>query len=342
MRTVGFTIVLLGLAVAGWLLFGPAPTKTAALTPVSEAAPPAAQQPAEAPPDARPEADETQTAGKAAEPGVTVAPTSSSRPSPRASAHQEPQVVVPENLELKGFGDAGRAMAFADYADVVADEDAITGESAFLAYEYVRSCIGAPVTEQAFETRLEQYTTAFERRGRPLDRRYERIMDRTQQLYLRCEGLGDDDLVQLAAEWLQLSADLDYLPAQVSFYRELPTLLNEERGRLFKEPVYLEIHREKSADYLERALRTGHPQAFRAMAQALEDGVIYQKDRLAALAYMMAADLAAAGKVADIQSFIGTLEVGTTAADRSLARGWARTLCRQHCRWRNEDVIPRR
>ncbi len=333
MKKLALPLTLLVAAAAAWM----------ALTPASQNLPeptPGAQEPAspglaESAPEEGPEnptVPQATSAQQSTQP-ITV------EPAGRPSRGQPAKVVPPENPALK-TPDIGPIMNFDRYADVIADADSVSGQDAFVAYEYVRSCIGAPVTEQDYETRLEQYTTAFERRGRSLGRRYDRVMERTEQLYLRCEGLGEGDLIQLAAEWLQLAADLDYLPAQVRFYLLLPQLLNEERSRVFKEPVYLEIHREKSADYLERAIRTGHPEAFTAMAGALQDGVIYQQDSMAAVAYMGAAALARGEDVDEAVRESG-VALDLTVADRALARSWARTLCRQYCQWQDEaEPIP--
>ncbi len=227
-----------------------------------------------------------------------------------------------------------------DYLAATANPDAIDAATAFAAYEFARSCVGEPRSDEQFEFRLEQFSQFAEnRRRRVSSERLDRAMDRLQDDFLRCEEFADEDLVKTASDWLMLAADLDYLPALVRFYQELPGLLRETQARVFREPHYLDLHRAKSLEYLDRAMLTGHPRAFLAMGIALTDGVIFEEDLLAAHAYLTAASLAAGGRDPQIEEMLE--RSGQSLVDSSLviAERWGRNLCWDYCQLSEDEYV---
>ncbi|MEM9531592.1 MAG: hypothetical protein AAGA23_11790 [Pseudomonadota bacterium] len=251
----------------------------------------------------------------------------------------EERVVTEPDLPLSQT-QAAAEWSHDDYAAATASVDQIDGETAFAAYEFARSCVGEPRSDQQFEFRLEQYNQYFDdNRRRVSENRLNRAMDRLTNEFVRCEPFADDDLVRTAADWLMLSADLDYLPAQVRFYNELPALLRETQARVFAEPFYLDLHREKSIDYLDRALLTGHPRAFLAMGIAIMDAVIFEADTQGALAYLEAADLAAHGLDPQIGELKARLTQELTPAEQLDAALWGADLCRRYCRLQDPDSV---
>lgn len=228
-----------------------------------------------------------------------------------------------------------------DYQSASANSQTIDGATAFAAYEFARSCIGQPRSDQQFEFRLEQYSQYSQDNPRRISSdRLDRAMDGLQEDFLRCEPFAETDLVDAASSWLMLSADLDYLPAQVRFYQELPALLRQTQSRVFREPHYLDLHREKSTEYLNRALLTGHPRAFLAMAIALSDGVIFNQDLIASHAYLLAANLAAAGRDLQIGEMLDRSQTQLSPGDLRLAEGWGTNLCWDYCQLGEAVPLP--
>ncbi|MEM7705606.1 MAG: hypothetical protein AAF358_08650 [Pseudomonadota bacterium] len=240
--------------------------------------------------------------------------------------------IVPESDLALNETKLAESWRMEDYLTATANPDTIDAATAFAAYEFARSCVGEPRSDEQFEFRLEQFSQYAENRPRRVSsQRLDRAMDRLQDDFLRCEDFADEDLVKTASDWLMLAADLDYLPALVRFYQELPGLLRETQARVFREPHYLDLHRAKSLEYLDRALLTGHPRAFLATAIALNDGVIFEEDELAAHAYLTAASLAAGGRDPQIEEMLE--RSGLTLGDSALitAERWGRNLCWEYC-----------
>lgn len=247
------------------------------------------------------------------------------------------RILVPDAAAVRP-PNAARNWEFSDYQQKTANPDAIDGETAWEAFNFARSCVGEPRTEQQFEFHLEQASEVYEaNRRRMSEERFNQYVDRVQNSFLRCQEFANADVVAVAAEWLQLAADLDYLPAQIGFYQRLPRLLRETQGRVFREPHYLDMHRVKSVEYLNRALESGHHLAFSEMARALEDGVVFQPDPVAALAYLITADAIAGGNDMSILDRKTTLEDQLSLGDVRIAEQWARGLCLRYC-----QLIPER
>ena len=116
----------------------------------------------------------------------------------------------------------------------------------------------------------------------------------------------------------------------------MPSWLRRAPGRLYREPHYLDLHREKSIEYFGQSLASGHPQAFLAYAQAILDDVLFEPDLTAAYAHLYAGDLAGGGAEPAIRERLDQLEPRMTAGDLREARQWGRQLCRDWCK-RGQD-----
>ncbi len=250
---------------------------------------------------------------------------------PDAAVSLVEQIIMEPDLALTQTT-LGQTWTVDDYLKATENADAVDGATAFAAYEFARSCIGEPRSDDQFEFKLEQYNQWVQDNPRRVSaERLDRAMDRLQEDFLRCEPFADTDLVDTASGWLMLAADLGYLPAQVRFYQELPALLRETQSRVFREPQYLDLHRSKSVEYLNQALMSGHPRSFLAMAIALTDGVVFDEDAIAAHAYLIAADLAAAGRDTQITEMLAQSVAQLSPGDLSVALSWGRNLCWDYC-----------
>jgi hypothetical protein len=206
----------------------------------------------------------------------------------------------------------------------------IEGEAAYQAYLYVKSCIGSQTTAASYNEQLVQLQVLFDRnRERVSAGELEARLNELEQGFIRCEGLGEKPL-RAAVEWLQLAADLAYLPAQIGFYRELPELLRQDRWAVFRKPDFLDLYQLRTPEYLVAALKSGHPDAFRHFAVAIIDGIVFEPDSVLALAYYHAADLAGGSGQASLRDADPVSGLG--ARELREARLIGENLCSQYCR----------
>jgi hypothetical protein len=263
-------------------------------------------------------------------------------PSVSSGEHPTPPAVIKSPVavaERVGFADLqseqrrlANAIAdwrFEDYRRY-SSKAHLVGEAAYQAYLYVKSCIGSETTATGYNDRLGQLQILYNRnRERVSARELETRLNRLEQGFERCDGLGENPL-GAAVEWLQLAADLSYLPAQIGFYRQLPELLRQDRWAVFRRPDYLELYHQRTPDYLSSALESGHPDAFRHYGTAIIEGIVFEPDSVLALAYHHAADLAQGDgqrslREADPVSGLGAMELRE-------ARLIGEELCERYCR----------
>ena len=241
--------------------------------------------------------------------------------------------IVSVKNSLRQTRQSAQEMDFSSYHQQIIESDSISGELALTAYYFTKSCIGQPRTIDAMDLRLEQTENFYQQQvSENSAAAYESQLSRLESEFDRCAGLDDYDLVATAVDWLQIAADVGYLPAQVAFYTELPDLLRKTRDRLFREPGYIDLHREKSIEYLQLAVNTGHRDAYAQMATAILDGVLYEADPMMALAYLYAANRGGTS-TATASERQTQIELELTASDVLLSQRRADEICRQYgCR----------
>jgi len=227
--------------------------------------------------------------------------------------------------------EAASTLDFNNYHDQITNAEAINGELAMQAYFYVKSCIGKPRTLESMDLRLQQRENFYQQQlagHSPED--YENQLWQLEFDFNHCVGLDDIDLVRTSLDWLQIAADQSYLPAQISFYTELPDVLRRTADRLFREPEYIDMHRVKSIEYLEQALSTGHPDAYTQMATAIMDGVLYQSSPEMALAYHYAAQRSATQINIVADSSRTQIEADLSFSEIQYSRFLANDICHEY------------
>jgi TPR repeat protein len=217
---------------------------------------------------------------------------------------------------------------FSDYQRA-SGKDRITGEAAYQTYLYVKSCVGNMTTAAQYERQLSRVQVLYARnRERVSEGQLSHHLGELEAGFQRCEGLGEQVLTA-AVEWLQLAADLGYLPAQLRFYRELPELLAQERWAVFRQPEFLDLYQQRGADYLDSALQSGHPEAFRHYAAAIAEGILFEPDPVLSVAFHHAADLAENKGPASLQAADPVSGLG--ARQLRDARQIGEDLCSRYC-----------
>ena len=285
----------------------PTPTKTPVITPI---------RPSSKGNDAPPK---DTTSKQLEQPTVIDAPVSNAVQASFANLEAE-------NRRLNG---AVADWRFDDYR-AHANKAGVSGEAAYQAYLYVKSCVGSETSVASYDAELVQLEVVYDRNRRWVSaRELEARLNQLEHGFERCEGLGEDPL-NAAVEWLQLAADLSYLPAQIGFYRELPELLRKDRWAVFRRPDFLDLYHQRTPDYMNSALSSGHPEAFRHYASAIAQGIVFETDPVLSLAYEHAAELAQGNgqywlPAADPESGLGLEELRE-------ARQIGEALCEEYCR----------
>ncbi len=224
-----------------------------------------------------------------------------------------------------------------DFDDKAANKAALTGREAYEVYVYLRSCLGQP---ESLED-VEQQIDAIERRlqriqpgdsNRLEDALLSRI-DRLDQGLQRCEGVGTDGTgVALMHDWLSLAADLGFAQAQIAYHMSARWILSMQPNDLFRHPDLVMRYRDRATQYLTSALRSGHPDAILAMAHAIDDDIVFERDPADVYAWAYAAQLAEAGIDGESQRYIerATRELDDREIREARERG--RALCDRYCR----------
>jgi len=265
---------------------------------------------AEASPDAASRGDVGSVEGEG-----TAAP--AERPQPAAVPSPSPLATVSEitHRVANWTGD--------DY--LAATGAAIDGETAYAAFRYALSCVDGITSEDELMLRREQYGRYMESQGQVSEERIERLQRHLENSYAHCGGIGDD-VVGLAADWLLLAVDLDYLPALVSFHEDLPALLARRNHGAFRRPDLVALYAERAGTILERALASSHADAFRAHAIALRRGLAVDGDLARAHAMALTAEAIEAGGSLSLRA-----DPSLSAADNDRAHLLAEAMCRRYC-----------
>ena len=175
--------------------------------------------------------------------------------------------------------------------------------------------------------RRAQFNNYFDQnRERLSEKRLNRALDQLESSLAHCQGMGEE-VLDVAMDWLQLAAELDYLPALIKFPEDVPQLLNEDAWTVFRRPDLLEIYRLRAPEFLDRALASGHPDAFRAYAKALRDGLALDPDPVLAQAMDLTAILAEGNALP-----IGTSNPALTREENADALDRSTLLCERYCR----------
>ncbi len=172
----------------------------------------------------------------------------------------------------------------------------VDADLAYRLYMYYGNCSVMPRTQAQIDSRLNQLAERAEHASaRSLDR-IERNADRMINSYEFCAAIPAEVDPRLEAiHWMARAVQLGHEIAQVQYYEKaMGFLLRTDRMSETPPLVMLQsgIISEFKANArmaLDMAMQKGHPEAYLAMAEAMLDGVIYQRDPVMAMAYLRAA-----------------------------------------------------
>lgn len=326
-RSLAALVVVAGVAALAWDWIQP----TASVPPLP--AGPVSPDPATTPPSAATASASSVPApaatGSTPQPGVgpgsktgprPASPSPEPDPPPEFSGIEDPRAVA-DRLRQRV-----RNWTFEDYQALAANPQAVSGEAAYTAYQFARNCAGGITSEDQLLLRREQYLNYYQaNRSRIGQEQLNRALEQLESSLVHCQGMGDE-VLDAAMDWLLLSAELDYLPAMISFHQEIPQLLNNGRHTPFRRPDLVETYRQRAQGLLDRALLSGHPDAFSAYAHALRQGLAVDADPVRALAMDLVAQAISDGGLPDAVS-----DSELTAAENHLARMMAEDLCHRYC-----------
>lgn len=180
-------------------------------------------------------------------------------------------------------------------------DPAVDAELAYQLYMYFGNCSIAPRSEQHVDQRLSHITNrAASATGEMLDR-LENSANRLLDFYELCLLIPPEvDARMEAVTWMSEAVRLGHEIAQVQFYEKaMGFILRPDRWSgtpplVMLHPGLIEEYKATARYALKQGLENGHPEAFLAMADAVDDGIIYPKDRVLAFAYLRLAEMQAA------------------------------------------------
>lgn len=180
-------------------------------------------------------------------------------------------------------------------------DPAVDAELAYQLYMYFGNCSIAPRSEQHVDQRLSRITNrAANATGEMLDR-LENSANRLLDFYELCLLIPPEvDARMEAVTWMSEAVRLGHEIAQVQFYEKaMGFILRPDRWSgtpplVMLHPGLIEEYKATARYALKQGLENGHPEAFLAMADAVDDGIIYPKDRVLAFAYLRLAEMQAA------------------------------------------------
>lgn len=335
-RTGWWLILVPGLLAGLWWLVGLESNPPVAPEPIAEAAP--------APPPpaaAKAESSPARATLPKADVGQPVSPQAQQTPELTAQSqgpvsHFQDAEYSQSRMEIYvEFYDRARTWSLDDYRRQRVRREALDGREAYQAYVFLRTCLETPRTRQALDRRLQAIEQ--DRQGNPENwnpEQYRTMVQRWEEGLARCEGLDDleQPLEAVLVDWLTHAADQGYGQAQLAYYQSARWLLGRQQPLIYRQPERLHEYRHKARAYLERALSTGHPEAFAEWAMAYIEGVIVPHDPLQAYAHAHAADLASHGQNTAARGFAAIAEAELEPDGMRQAREIGRSLCDRYCR----------
>jgi hypothetical protein len=180
-------------------------------------------------------------------------------------------------------------------------DPAVDAELAYRLYMYFGNCSVAPRTEQHVDERLSRITRRAESAAGEMLDRLERSANRLLDFYGLCLLIPPEvDARMEAVTWLSEAVRLGHEIAQVQFYEKaMGFILRADRWSgtpplVMLHPGLIEEYKATARYALKQGIENGHPEAFLAMADAVDDGIIYPKDPVLAFAYLRVAEMQAA------------------------------------------------
>lgn len=211
------------------------------------------------------------------------------------------------------------------------DQETLNGRQAYQAYVYLRTCLDAPRSPADATEYLDRVERAAEHNRRLQNPdQLERILERVDAALLRCEGL-EGDLEDDAMTWLLRAAERGYPLAQIAYHRSYRWLASRKPYLIFGDAGSVYAYRQLAPKFLAAALGSGHAEAFAEMAQALEEGIVFDRDPQAAYAYALAAELAGGQELEVGRRLAKALVETLSPSERRDAKRKARELCDTYC-----------
>lgn len=252
----------------------------------------------------------TEDAGDPAEPTVLDPPhfSQSARPLGEAETRRLQQMVAahepfPHDVRMDHYKQELWSEIIANPPEIMRPGDPeLDGDMAYRLYMYFGNCSIAPRTAHHVDLQLERITNRAQENASA--RALERLEDSANQLlnfYELCLLIPPEvDPRMEAVTWMGEAVRLGHEVALVQYYEKaMGFILRADRWT--DRPPLVMLHAglieefKSTARYaLSRAMEYGHPEAYLAMSEALDEGVIYPRDPVLAYAYARVAELQAA------------------------------------------------
>ncbi|MEM9303011.1 MAG: hypothetical protein AAGE01_12915 [Pseudomonadota bacterium] len=224
---------------------------------------------------------------------------------------------TPEQMEqslLQVFGDVlarSAAWSAADYQDRSARRASLSGEEAYETYGYLRRCLGLD----------------YPASGLPI------INVPRDFVQANCEGTPSGEaLILETLDWLTLAASRGFTQAEISYYRSARRLLALDPWTPYRHPDRVRAFRSQSANFLSRAVMSGHHEALAEYALALVERISFAEDVPMAYAYARVAQTVSNGRNPGANQLLAQMDAALNAEQLDVARDLADSLCESFCR----------
>ena len=263
---------------------------------------------------------------------ATVAPTvaKESHPQVNPAAATDP-VRIDLTRQIWSLREEAHSWTPAIFRAIVDSAEPLDPEQAYLAYEYLKSCLGAPRTLAEVDRQLENYEQAHRRDPESFDlNMLDQALSSMQRTQDRCLGL-DADLTGAAYNALEISADSGFMPAVVEYLTDGASLLLRDQTWLFAHPDHAARFRLRAHSYAAQALAANEAEAILAYGRFLFNGIVAPPRRAEGYAY---ASVAARIDPHERNLDQGILEMMRREMSRSEldeAEAMAARLCERYC-----------
>ena len=198
-------------------------------------------------------------------------------------------------------------------------------EAAYLLFLYHLDCWTLPLSENEMQEVVSQVESMIQDEpGSAV--RHERFLDHLIDMHEDCPSDPIQSRLR-SVHWMKKSADLGHLIAAIDFASISMAALREPQIAI-KHPQLIAQFKADAVDLLNRAAKTGHPEALHRMAWLFSDGVLVERDPIKALAWGQAS-LKAYNRLGYqhlggwTEQMVAELEAELSLKQRNQARRWS-------------------
>ncbi|MEM7704818.1 MAG: hypothetical protein AAF358_04655 [Pseudomonadota bacterium] len=207
---------------------------------------------------------------------------------------------------------------------------AATGDpgAAYLYSIVLRYCAAAPENLDIASRKMDGYLRLLEENP-GLESSMQWIEESVLFKAEHCQGLPPRrERIARSFDWFVAAADGGHMLAMLSFYKDA---IRQYHELFIRNPDMLYAFHERSREYINRLLETGHPEAFELMALAIHQDIVFQYDGVRSLAFLLVANQQGLPQMSTPWSLQDEIESTLSIEQQRLARELADEICERYC-----------